>query len=258
MWSLRGTVVLFSTITLATAQSSFQNDMNSDTSRNSISASLMNITFSSLDSTCNSSTSSEEGISIAIRTLPSRETCFDLDDIFSNPDEVYSTRGYTCENGELCGVNYTVFGNGQENFRGQMNYSQVFYTQVRNPFMETVGQTSNDEVESDDGDDDDEKKKHMVGGRLELRAFNAIDCRMVKEGGRKQKDIEWNCLAPAGECNALPFAIKSFSIAMTKPEDVGVNDCPVARESGASKVVVGGGVAWTVVMLVTIGIVLLS
>ncbi|EME85570.1 uncharacterized protein MYCFIDRAFT_213911 [Pseudocercospora fijiensis CIRAD86] len=207
-------------LAVANAQkSTFQSDMSQDASRAAVSASLMNITFSTTTTAdCAQNTTNTDALSIAIRTVPKKSTCFNIAETFSgNNTSAYSTKGYTCDNGIACGVNYTVMS---WSYNSAANYSQIWYTQTRNPF---TFHAAND------------TKEPVVGGRLTFSTFNGEDCKKVKvEGtGHKAEKFEWNCNSEDGECSTVPFPIKSFSISMTDPDDVNDRNCTIAKTADA-------------------------
>jgi hypothetical protein len=109
----------------------------------------------------------------------------------------------------MCGVNYTIISpaDGSE-YKSSATYSQVFYTQV-NPFA--------------GGSDSDDTSREA--GRLEMRTYRGSSC------GHGSDSYEWNCLEQEGICNTMPWAIKSFSVEMTKAGDVGMGSCVVAQLS---------------------------
>ncbi|KAI5364537.1 hypothetical protein Slin15195_G040740 [Septoria linicola] len=227
-------------------QSTFQNDMSTDTSRSSISASLMNITFSDSNSrSCGNN--SDTALTIAIRTLPEHQVCFNLGNTFSFPDSTYSIgKGNKCEENTICGVNYTIIATTEE-FDSGLNYSQVAYTQVRNPFAPSSTTTTSN---NNDDDDDDEREERRIGGRLEFQVYNGANCQ--KNDGVASR--EWNCLSAEGECDTVGFAVQSFSIEMTDPEDVGSGNCSVAKTGGAQRRY-GGASGVAAVVSVVVGVV---
>lgn len=237
---------------ITTAQTSFEDDMSTDLSRNDVSAALMNITFfasttsedcsssnSDIDSSSDRSNQDNTTLSISIRTIPLSHTCFNLGNTFSDPDSNYTVQGEKCEKGQQCGVNYTITAHG---FSTNLNYSRVFYTQVRNPLAGLVGlmgQNYDDDNDNNDNDDDrrgnnsssssngSSSRNVAVGGRLEFETFNGPNCHDKND----EVSRKWNCLSEQGECTTLPFSVQSFAIAMTEPELVGHSNCTIAAES---------------------------
>ncbi|KAM3421128.1 hypothetical protein BST61_g1541 [Cercospora zeina] len=146
--------------------------MATDPTRQPLSASLMNITFSATEtkncginattSSSSSSSSSSNPLAIAIRTIPQDRVCFDLGNTFSDPSSTYSRRGLDCKDNTICGVNYTITSSATD-FSAGRNYSQVGYTQISNPFA--------------GGGDDNDERQRTIGGRLELQVYNAANCK---------------------------------------------------------------------------------
>lgn len=226
--------------------------MSTDLSRNDVSAALMNITFfastasedcsssnSDIDSSSDRSNQDNTTLSISIRTIPLSHTCFNLGNTFSDPDSNYTVQGEKCEKGQQCGVNYTITAHG---FSTNLNYSRVFYTQVRNPLAGLVGLMGQNYDNDDDNDNNDDDRRGnnssssssnassrnvAVGGRLEFETFNGPNCHDKND----EVSRKWNCLSEQGECTTLPFSVQSFAIAMTEPELVGHSNCTIAAES---------------------------
>ncbi|KXT04568.1 hypothetical protein AC578_8709 [Pseudocercospora eumusae] len=224
----------------ADTPSSFQSDMAQDSSRAAVSASLMNITFSTTTTVdCAQNTTNTDALSIAIRTVPQKSTCFNIAETFSeNNTSTYSTKGYSCDAGTACGVNYTIISSS---YNSMANYSQVFYTQTRNPF---TFHAANDSREPE------------VGGRLTFTTFNGENCKKVKdkETGHKAEKFEWDCNSEDGECSTVPFAIKSFSIAMTDPDDVNDKNCTIAKTADASPGSRGGSTVFVALAVAFAGV----
>jgi hypothetical protein len=235
--------VALQAIALASAQSFQQANMASDRSRADVSASLMNITFiSAITQTCpnntNTTTLPPDALSIAIRTLPDHKTCFNVEETFNDtPDATYSQAGYKCSdsNNPICGVNYTVIA-GARAYRDVGNYSQILYTQIRNPF------------------DPSDAGANAGAGRLQFQTYMVDDCVRTKDQqGHKHDGVRWNCLEDAGTCSNLPFNVRSFSIEMTAPEEVGNRSCAIAKQSAGVRGIERSGVAlgvWVAIMVV--------
>ncbi|CAK1359220.1 unnamed protein product [Cercospora beticola] len=216
--------------TSTTAQT-WENDMATDVTRRPVSASLMNITFSDANSR-NCGNDSSNALTIAIRTIPQDRVCFNLGNTFSDPTATYSMRGLDCKDNTICGVNYTIVAS---DFSTSVNYSQIGYTQISNPFAE-------------------EEEQRAMGGRLEFHVYNAANCK--EDDGVRSRG--WDCLDEEVQCSTMPFAVQSFSVAMTDPKDVGQSSCAVAKVSGAERRVVrswrtSSGVAVVVGILLGFG-----
>ncbi|CZT24981.1 uncharacterized protein RCC_10710 [Ramularia collo-cygni] len=224
----------------------FQTDMSTDPIRDALSASFMNITFSpSTSPICsaspNSSSSSNTALSIAIRTLPQTQACFDLDKTFSDPETTYTSQGTgRCDSQlGLCGIKYTVFNSLSREEEDVRNgeWGNVFYTQVRNPL-----------------DVDGEMDGEGSGGRLELEVFD-------KEGCESKGDLgsaRWNCVEGRGTCGEVGFGVRSFRVKLMEAKDVGMGSCVIAQMGGGGRVggslIMGGFVVGLGVVVVGLGI----
>ncbi|GIZ38116.1 hypothetical protein CKM354_000153900 [Cercospora kikuchii] len=93
----------------STKAQSWENDMATDITRRPVSASLMNITFSSAESQ-NCGNDSSNALTIAIRTIPQDRVCFNLGNTFSDPTATYSMRGLDCKDNTICGSDW-VYAN---------------------------------------------------------------------------------------------------------------------------------------------------
>ncbi|KAK2827826.1 hypothetical protein FQN49_007301 [Arthroderma sp. PD_2] len=135
-----------------------------------------------------------QGITLTTSTVPYGYTCFNVTDIFSQPNKT----GFQNATQEVHNINqpngiYWLLQN-QENFDPQSNYSSVWYEQVNKTGEAVAGRE----------------------GSWVLFFYPFPNCEQVGGDGLNEDEYPWfetSCQTmPGGQCRTVPHPIKSFAI----------------------------------------------
>ncbi|KAI7352266.1 hypothetical protein KC354_g12091 [Hortaea werneckii] len=159
------------------------------------------------------SVSGNESNAISFHTndVPAGHLCWNLDDIFSQPNQSYTTGSYSCRGDDLCGINYTI--SGVENFNTSANYSSMYYQYfVGRNVEEAIGTV----------------------GFFQVQTYGAENCMQggPSDGKSLYPWIRWSCQSE-GDCTTLPYDIKSIGLNPTdKYYDDDNDQCYMANALG--------------------------
>ncbi|KAI8716568.1 hypothetical protein NCS52_00950900 [Fusarium sp. LHS14.1] len=169
-----------------------------------------------------------KGIILTTSSIPTELTCFNLTDTFSQSNDIGFQEALEPLEDQSSGVNWLL--QNRDDFDSKANYSQIRY--------ELLNKTTEDE------------SGKVSTWSLYVYAF--ANCQQIVDGDNADADdfpwFESTCQTEkGGECQGVPYPIKSFAIVSTNKE----GECEAwAKQGSAARV--GGRVLPLVFTLVTV------